>query len=266
MSMPEFENHFTEESITIGEMARKLNVTVRTLQYYDKEGLLTPSATTKGGRRFYTKKDLIKLHQILSMKYLGFTLDDIKNRLSAMHSPQDVARALELQKLLLREQMAKLGQALSATEALQQEVEQMQTVDFDRYAKIIVLLRQKSDSYWLLKLFNDKIAHHVNNRFSEKLDAWATLFERWKTACDETILQDEQKENPESDRAQALAAEWWSMTLEFCGNDLSLISEMNEFEKNTEGWSAEMKRKIPLVQSFRHRVLEVYLKAQGMNL
>lgn len=186
--------------------------------------------------------------------------------MTAMDTPQDVARALELQKLMFREQIAKLSQALSATVALQQEVEQMQTVDFDRYAKIIVLLRQKSDSYWLFKLFNDKIAHHVSNRFSEKLDTWATLFERWKKACDETILQDEQKESAESDRAQALAAEWWSMTLEFCGNDLSLISEMNEFEKNTEGWSAEMKRKIPLVQSYRRKVLEVYFKAQGITM
>ncbi|MEG0396751.1 MAG: hypothetical protein RR612_08490 [Oscillospiraceae bacterium] len=112
----------------------------------------------------------------------------------------------------------------------------------------------------------NKIAHHVSNRFSEKLDTWATLFERWKKACDETILQDEQKESAESDRAQALAAEWWSMTLEFCGNDLSLMSEMNEFEKNTEGWSAEMKRKIPLVQSYRRKVLEVYFKAQGITM
>lgn len=78
MSMQEFENNFSEEPITIGDMAKKLNVTVRTLQYYDKEGLITPSATTKGGRRFYTKQDLVKLHQILSMKYLGFSLDDIK--------------------------------------------------------------------------------------------------------------------------------------------------------------------------------------------
>lgn len=43
-----------ETPITIGEMAKKLNVTVRTLQYYDKEGLLTPSAITSGGRRFIT--------------------------------------------------------------------------------------------------------------------------------------------------------------------------------------------------------------------
>ena len=55
-----------------------MDVTVRTLQYYDREGVLSPSAESAGGRRLYTDKDLVRLHQILSLKSLGFSLDDIK--------------------------------------------------------------------------------------------------------------------------------------------------------------------------------------------
>ena len=51
---------------------KKMGVTVRTLQYYDKEGLLSPSAESEGGRRLYTDKDLITLHQIISLKSLLF--------------------------------------------------------------------------------------------------------------------------------------------------------------------------------------------------
>ena len=58
--------------MTVGEVAKKMNVSVRTLQYYDKEGLFTPSAESEGGRRLYTDKDMIQLHQILSLKHLGF--------------------------------------------------------------------------------------------------------------------------------------------------------------------------------------------------
>ena len=54
--------------MTVGQAAKKMGVTVRTLQYYDREGLLPPSGESEGGRRLYTDKDLIKLHQILSMK------------------------------------------------------------------------------------------------------------------------------------------------------------------------------------------------------
>ena len=56
--------------MTVGEIAKKMGVTVRTLQYYDKEGLLSPSAESEGGRRLYTDRDLIMLHQILSLKSL----------------------------------------------------------------------------------------------------------------------------------------------------------------------------------------------------
>ena len=66
-----------EDYLTIGELAQKMDVTVRTLQYYDREGLLKPAAISKGGRRLYSTKDIVKLHQILSFKYLGFSLVEI---------------------------------------------------------------------------------------------------------------------------------------------------------------------------------------------
>ena len=47
--------------MTVGEVAKKMDVTVRTLQHYDKEGLLSPSAVSDGGRRLYTDKDIVKL-------------------------------------------------------------------------------------------------------------------------------------------------------------------------------------------------------------
>jgi len=54
--------------MSVGEVAKKIGVTVRTLQYYDKIGLLSPSAESEGGRRLYTDKDLVMLHQIISLK------------------------------------------------------------------------------------------------------------------------------------------------------------------------------------------------------
>ena len=42
-----------KELMTIGELAKRMGVTVRTLQYYDKEGILEPSAFSAGGRSLY---------------------------------------------------------------------------------------------------------------------------------------------------------------------------------------------------------------------
>ncbi len=94
--------------MTIGEVAKKMNTTVRTLQYYDKEKLLIPSAESTGGRRLYTDKDLVKLHQIMSLKSLGFTLDDIKNNLPALETPKQVAEALSRQAESMKAQIEAL--------------------------------------------------------------------------------------------------------------------------------------------------------------
>ncbi|WP_077320551.1 MerR family transcriptional regulator [Virgibacillus proomii] len=63
---------------TIGELSKKTGVTIRTLDYYDEIGLLNPASTTKGGHRLYGEAELLRLEQILSLKFLGFSLDKIR--------------------------------------------------------------------------------------------------------------------------------------------------------------------------------------------
>lgn len=107
--------------MTVGEVAKKMGVTVRTLQYYDKEGLLSPSAESEGGRRLYTDKDLVTLHQIISLKSLGFSLDDIKGRLISLETPADIANALTEQADDIRQKIEQLKVSLSAIEQLKQK-------------------------------------------------------------------------------------------------------------------------------------------------
>lgn len=54
------------------------HVTLRTVRYYDKQDILKPSLVTESGARFYTDEDFARLQQILLLKYLGFSLDDIR--------------------------------------------------------------------------------------------------------------------------------------------------------------------------------------------
>lgn len=254
-----------ESTITIGKVAEQLGVTVRTLQYYDKEGLIRPSAKTAGGRRFYTKDDLLKLHQILSMKYLGFSLEEIRQHLTQTNSPQDVVKALELQKQMFREQIARLNKALEDTEILQQEAKQMNAVDFDRYAQIISMLQKKSESYWLFKLFNERLSAHINSLFLDNPDGWVELYQKWEKITEKTIEMRERRVMPESQEAQELAEEWWKMTLSFTGGDLSLIPELKKFEENQSGWSETMKEKTSLAMEYRNNILRIFFQKNCIN-
>ena len=95
--------------MTVGEVAKKMGVSVRTLQYYDKLGLLSPSAQSEGGRRLYSQREIIKLHQILSLKSLGFSLEEIKSRIVSLETPQEVASALSEQAEVLKAKISALS-------------------------------------------------------------------------------------------------------------------------------------------------------------
>ena len=63
---------------TTGELAKLCGVTVRTVQYYDTRGVLTPSALSEGGRRLYSEEDLRRMRVICFLRELGLPLDTVK--------------------------------------------------------------------------------------------------------------------------------------------------------------------------------------------
>lgn len=67
--------------IHINKVAELTGVTVRTLRYYDKIGLLKPASKTEGGHRLYTNEEIKKLQQVQFLKKVGFPLQEIKHML-----------------------------------------------------------------------------------------------------------------------------------------------------------------------------------------
>ena len=215
-----------EGFMTVGELAKKMGVTVRTLQYYDKEGVLSPSAESEGGRRLYTDKDLVLLHQILSLKSLGFSLKDIKSRLISLKTPDDVAKALTEQADVLRKNIEQLKDSLVAIEQLKAEVLQIQTVNFKKYADIIVNLQMKNDSYSLIKRFDDDTLDQIRSRFDKK--SGLDFMDRLNRLSDQIV--ELQKENipAESDQSQQVVKEYWGLIMEFTNGDMSMLPKLME--------------------------------------
>lgn len=86
--------------MTVHEVSRFAGVSIRTLQYYDKIGLLHPSKYSGAGYRLYTDTDLERLQQILLFRELEFPLKDIKK---IMESPDfDRSKVLNQQITLLK--------------------------------------------------------------------------------------------------------------------------------------------------------------------
>src|SRR5436305_6753904 len=67
------------EAIKVGELARRTGLTVRTLHHYDEIGLLKPSLHTEAGHRLYTAGDVARLQQVVSLRQLGFSLEQVRD-------------------------------------------------------------------------------------------------------------------------------------------------------------------------------------------
>ena len=86
--------------MTVNEVSKLAGVSIRTLQYYDKIGLLHPTGYTDAGYRLYDDADLERLQHILLFRELEFPLKDIK---MIVNSPDfDRSKALEQQIELLK--------------------------------------------------------------------------------------------------------------------------------------------------------------------
>ena len=248
--------------MTVGEVAKKIGVTVRTLQYYDKEGLLSPSAESEGGRRLYTDKDLIILHQIISLKSLGFSLDDIKHRLISLETPSDVANALTEQADGIREKIEQLKASLTAIEQLKEEVLQMQTVNFKKYADIIVNLQMKNDSYYLIKRFDDNTLDYIRNRFDK--ESGLDFMDRFNRLSDEIIEFQKASVSPESEKCQRVVKEYWGLITEFTNGDMSMLPKLMEvgnIDTAANAWEERQK----IVNDYLEPALQIYFSRLGEN-
>lgn len=248
--------------MTVGEVAKKMGVTVRALQYYDREGLFRPSAVSEGGRRLYTDKDIIRLHQILSLKSLGFSIDEIKNRLTAIDTPEEVAAALTEQGEAIQAQIDALTQSLHDIQTLKAEVLQMQSVDFKKYADIIVNLQLKNDDYWLIKYFDDDTLDDLRVRFDK--ESGLVFIRKFKALREKAVQYGDAGVAPESAQGQAFAKEFWQLITEFTGGDMRMLPQlmkMGAISTNRSDWQQKQEK----LNAFLGPALEAYFRSAGIN-
>ncbi len=248
--------------MTVGEVAKKIGVTVRTLQYYDKEGLLSPSAESEGGRRLYTDRDLVMLHQIVSLKSLGFSLDDIKRRLIYLETPADVANALTEQADDIRRKIEKLTNSLAAIKQLKEEVLQMQTVNFKKYADIIVNLQMKNDFYPLIKRFDDDTLDYIRSKFDK--ESGLAFMDRFNRLSDEIVQLQKKNVPPESEKCQRVVKEYWGLIMEFTNGDMSMLPKLMEVG-NIDAAANPWEERQKIVNDYIEPALQVYFSKLGIN-
>lgn len=122
-----------------GEFARMAHVTLRTIRYYDKQDLLKPSYVTESRARFYTDEDFARLSQILLLKYLGFSLEDIREMLIDDSDYHFMLNSLTIQLKLVRDRIEQMQLVEKAIQDTADAIGSRHTMDWNRMLDLIHL-------------------------------------------------------------------------------------------------------------------------------
>ena len=107
---------------TIGDLARELDISTRTIRYYEERGLLNPQRTERAQQRLYTPRDRVRLKLLLRARGLGFALDDIRELFEIYDATHDERRQEERLRLMILERLGQIESQLRDLTDLRDEL------------------------------------------------------------------------------------------------------------------------------------------------
>ena len=124
---------------TSGQFAHMAEVSVRTIRYHDQQNILKPSYINESGARFYTDEDFVRLQQILLLKYLGFSLEDIREMTINDTDYHLMQNALNLQLKLIDDKIEQMQLVKQAIQDTSREISKNHTVNWSQMLHLIHL-------------------------------------------------------------------------------------------------------------------------------
>jgi MerR family transcriptional regulator, repressor of the yfmOP operon len=113
----------TKEQLTsIGEIAQKLEMSQRTIRYYEEIGLLNSIKRVEGGRRIYTDEDLRRLKLIKRLKIMGMTLSEMQELEAMWTYEKSNEKVLKRLLELLKNHLKRLDDRIADLDILRHEI------------------------------------------------------------------------------------------------------------------------------------------------
>lgn len=212
------------------EFAERAGVTVRTLHHYDRLGLLRPSSRTRAGYRLYGESDFARLQQIVTLKFIGFPLKQVKEILD--RSTLDLPSALRTQRRIIEEQRRRLDTVVEAIAQAERAVTAGGETGRDALTKIIEVINMQNDMEWMKKYYTEEQLEELARRGTPEVleraqQDWAALIKDVQAAVGT---------DPSSADAQALVARWSNLIEQFTGGNPAIAESLKNLYADQSNW------------------------------
>lgn len=229
-----------DELFQAREFAARTGVTVRTLHHYDRIGLLKPCRRTSAGYRLYGGREFARLQQIVTLKFVGFSLKQIKEILGRQEA--DLRSTLKLQRELIEAQRSRLNVALLAIGQAENALKDGQT-DWEAFRKITEVIDMEQNMDWAKKYYSEEAQQKIEERkklWSPELQAQVT--KDWNALIKDVEMAMSEGAEPSSERAQSLAARWSELVRGFTGGDPEIQAGLNRMYADSQNWQGNFKK------------------------
>ncbi|HEX6037590.1 MerR family transcriptional regulator [Longimicrobium sp.] len=214
----------------VGALAKQTGLSIRMLRYYDQIGLLTPSARTPSGHRLYGPDDLDRLQRVLSLRQLGFALEEIAE---CLRRPEfTLERVVELHLARVDEQIRARQRIQRRLETIAAHLRAARTVSVDEFIQTIEAITM-SEKYLTPEQMREIDGHRElldPARQQEVIAEWPRLIAQVREQMDAGA-------DPASEPVVALARRWKALVHETTGTDtgtLKAVRTMYEGEPDLQ--------------------------------
>ncbi|WP_019533736.1 MerR family transcriptional regulator [Paenibacillus ginsengihumi] len=249
-----------EKTYSIGDFSQKTGVPIRTLHYYDEIGLLKPRKHPVSGHRMYNEKDVLDLHKIVSLKFLGCSLEQIKELIAHAEFDVSLNKTLLARKQALTEEKERIEQSLQAIDRTMLLLEKEGAVDSHVLMSLINNMQtEKTQREWLEAKTPKEIVDRLFNKSEEeKIELDIAFIQLTKEV---KRLMGRPASDPE---VLALVEQFMQATIEFVGEDaMYAMGEMDTSE------AEELAAKVPSPytkeeEAWLNAAMEYYMVHNGM--
>jgi MerR family transcriptional regulator, thiopeptide resistance regulator len=207
----------------VGELAKQTGLTVRALHHYDEIGLLTPSRRSASGYRLYDGDDISRLLQILSLRQLGFSLDEIRDSLAK--PDLSLPRVLELHIARLRDGIELQRKLCSRLEAVAERLRSSEVVSVEEFLETMEAMMDAETMFE--KYYTQEQLQQLEER--KKMlgeERIRQVEQEWPQLIAQVREEMAKGTDPASETMQRLSKRWMELVQEFTGGDPGITQSL----------------------------------------
>ncbi|MBI1729905.1 MerR family transcriptional regulator [Candidatus Acetothermia bacterium] len=215
----------------VGELAKSTGLTVRTLHHYDQIGLLKPSNRTSSGYRLYCKNDIERLQQILSLRSLGFSLEQIKSCFNGTKlSPLEI---IEMHLEQVRKEIKVQEKLRDQLERIARDLKIHRNITVEKFIKFIEVIKL-AEKYPFTPEQMEKIKKQGELLGQEKIQE---VQKEWPDLIAKVTAEMEKGTPPSDPKVQKIAKRWRELVNMFTGGDTGIESTLAKRYKEAPGYA-----------------------------